>query len=86
MRKVLMIAALLASASIFSQAAPAAAQTYAVCLAGSGDEDNMRCDYTTLEQCRETASGMGGFCVANPAAPANAMASYRGPARRAHAH
>jgi hypothetical protein len=72
MRRVLIaMAALLASASIFSLAAPATAQTYPVCLAGGSDEDGMRCDYTSFDQCRATASGIGGYCVINPASAAS---------------
>jgi hypothetical protein len=83
MRRVLIaMAALLASASIFNLAAPARAQTYPVCLAGGSDEDGMRCDYTSLDQCRATASGTGGYCVTNPASTANAFASSRGAAKR----
>jgi hypothetical protein len=64
-------AALLASAGTFSLAAPARAQTYPVCLAGGSDEDGMRCDYKSLDQCRATASGIGGSCVINPASTTN---------------
>ena len=77
------MAALLASACIFSLAPPARAQTYPVCLAAA-DEDGMRCDYTSLEQCRATASGIGGNCFINPASAVNAFASTRRVARRAH--
>jgi len=76
------MAALLASACIFSMAVPARAQTYPVCLAAA-DEDGMRCDYTSLEQCRATASGTGGNCFINPASAVNAFASTRRVARRA---
>jgi hypothetical protein len=72
MRRVLTaMAALLASASVSSLTAPARAQTYPVCLAGGSDEDGMRCDYTSLDQCRASASGIGGSCVINPASTAN---------------
>jgi hypothetical protein len=83
MRQVLIaLAALFTLASTFSPVAPARAQTYPVCLAGGSDEDGMRCDYTSLDQCRATASGIGGSCVINPASTANAFASSRGAAKR----
>jgi hypothetical protein len=83
MRRVLIAtAALLASATIFNPAAPASAQTYPVCLV-SGDEDGMRCDYTSLDQCGATASGIAGYCVTNPASTANAFARSRGAAKHA---
>jgi hypothetical protein len=72
MRRVLIaMAALLASAGVSSLTAPARAQTYPVCLAGGSDEDGMRCDYTSLDQCKAAASGIGGSCVINPASTAN---------------
>jgi hypothetical protein len=81
-RTLIAMTALLASTSIFNPAAPARAQTYPVCLV-SGDEDGMRCDYATLDQCRATASGIAGYCVINPASTANAFANSRRTTKRA---
>jgi len=66
---------LFSSVSVLSLATPAA--SYPLCLTG-GSDNSMRCDYTTLEQCRASASGGLGYCVGNPASVFNAQASYRG--------
>ena len=52
--------------------APAAAQRYdpkyPVCLQrwGQGGGTNIDCSFTSLEQCRATASGLSAQCSANP--------------------
>jgi hypothetical protein len=52
--------------TILNVATSTSAQSYPVCLAGA--EDNaLRCEYTSLNQCRATASGGLGYCVMNPA-------------------
>src|SRR4051812_2553783 len=63
----LSLAALLTSASAFGVATPASAVTYPVCLAG-GEADTLQCDYTSLQQCRAAASGIG-YCATNPHMP-----------------
>jgi hypothetical protein len=75
------LAALLASACIFSVATPAGAATHPVCLAG-GPSDATLCEYANLAQCQATASGAGGSCVTNPAYTSTAYASYRGAGKR----
>jgi hypothetical protein len=77
------LAALLTSTSIFYLATQASAESYPVCLAGGAD-DTLRCDYANLEQCRASASGGLGSCVANLAYTSKSYASYRraGAARR----
>ncbi|WP_354082032.1 DUF3551 domain-containing protein [Bradyrhizobium sp. S3.3.6] len=47
-----------------------------------GSDNALRCDYVNFEECRATASGGLGYCVANPASVFNAHASYRGSALR----
>jgi hypothetical protein len=47
-----------------------------VCLSG-GSDNSLRCDYANFEQCKASASGGLGYCVANPASVFNAQASYR---------
>ena len=82
-RFLIVLAPLLASACILGAATPAAAETYPICLAG-GTADALLCDYASLEQCRATASGAGGYCVKNTAYNSNPYASYRGADRRIH--
>lgn len=69
----------IAAISVFAQ--PAAAIEYPWCAEyGAGTDGGGRnCGFSTLEQCRETISGMGGSCEPNLfyAAPAEQ------PARRA---
>jgi hypothetical protein len=80
-RFLIVLAALLTSACIFSVATPASAATYPVCLAG-GSTDAVLCDYANLAQCQATASGGLGYCVTNPEYSSNAYASYRGAGKR----
>ena len=75
--------ALLTLASIFIAAAPARAESNPFCLAG-GEDNALRCEYATLEQCRATESGGLGYCVVNPASTFNAYARYNGAAKRRH--
>jgi hypothetical protein len=82
-RFLIVLAPLLASACILGVAAPAGAETYPICLAG-GAADSLLCDYASLEQCRATASGAGGYCVKNAAHNSNPYASYRGADRSIH--
>ena len=49
----------------------ASAQDYPWCADLGKDIGASSCSFTTLEQCRVTVSGVGGFCVQNP--------SYRAP-------
>jgi Protein of unknown function (DUF3551) len=49
--------------------APAQAQIYYPWCAnygGMGDGGGTNCGFSTLEQCRATISGVGGFCQQNP--------------------
>jgi hypothetical protein len=70
---------LVSSVIVLSSANPAKAASYPVCLAG-GSDNALRCDYANFEECRATASGGLGYCVANPMSVFNAHASYRGSA------
>jgi hypothetical protein len=51
--------------------APALAESYPFCLLGN-EALGTECDFTSLEQCRATASGTGSSCAANPAYAADA--------------
>src|SRR5215468_1568636 len=66
MLRVLAAPALFASTIILNVATSTSAQSYPVCLVGAEDSA-LRCDYTSLNQCRATASGGLGYCVMNPA-------------------
>jgi hypothetical protein len=68
---------LVSSVSVLNLANPAKAASYPVCLAG-GSDNALRCDYANFEECRATASGGLGYCIANLASVFNAQASYRG--------
>ena len=70
-------AALAVLVSALGLATPARAASYPVCLAG-GSNNALRCNYANFEECRASASGRLGYCVANPASDFNAHASYRG--------
>jgi hypothetical protein len=75
---------MLAGASILA-VAPTVAQrydpNYPVCLQkwGEGGGSNIDCSYTSLDQCRATASGLPAQCYANPYWP---QASHASPAHR----
>ena len=45
---------------------PAAAYDYPWCAHYSGRGDSTNCGFVSLEQCRWTVSGIGGFCAQNP--------------------
>jgi uncharacterized protein DUF3551 len=68
--------------------APAAAQRYdpkyPVCLQrwGQGGGTNIDCSFTSLEQCRATASGLSAQCSANPYWQQSLQASPAGISRR----
>ena len=89
-RFIIALGALAAMAGAGQLATPASAEIdYPYCRDRGGGEYNMRCDFTTLEQCQATASGLGGSCSLNPFykgsnaySSSNADASYRGRARR----
>jgi len=61
---------------------PARAETYPICLDGGFDSGSLHCDFSTLEQCRATASGIGGSCGPNPEYRSAPPAIRSGPARR----
>jgi hypothetical protein len=46
------------------------AQNYPWCAQYSGDLGGQNCGFSTLQQCRATVSGVGGFCTENPMFPA----------------
>jgi hypothetical protein len=63
------VLAILATLTV-STAVPARAQTYnpdyPVCLQVYGRLSYIECAYTSLEQCRWSASGRGAMCFVNP--------------------
>jgi hypothetical protein len=54
---------LLAAASTFDSVQ---ADPYPWCADQRGDQGGTNCGFVTLEQCRATVSGIGGYCVPNP--------------------
>ena len=87
-RFIIALGALAAMASAGQLASPASAEiNYPFCRGVSGGEGSeKRCDFSTLEQCRVTASGLGGTCYQNPfySGSSSVNASYRGHARYLH--
>jgi hypothetical protein len=81
---------ILAGATILT-AAPATAQRYdpnfPVCLQvwEWGGSTNINCGFTSLDQCRATASGLSGMCYANPYWPQGRQTS-RADRRRGYAY
>ncbi len=73
------------STPIFILAAvPPAAADYPVCMAGGYDSRALHCDFTDLDQCRATASGIGGSCTLNPYYHPAPPVIRSGPTRRRH--
>jgi hypothetical protein len=69
------LVAVIAVAAMTILARPAAAIEYPWCAQYSGMGDGGRnCGFSTIEQCRATVSGIGGFCEPN--------LFYTGPAER----
>jgi len=54
--------------SCFFAVGVASADPYKWCAQYSGEDggDATNCGFVTLQQCRATISGMGGFCMQNP--------------------
>ena len=65
MRNILVALGVICSAAI---AAPAQADPYRWCAqyGGDGMGGASNCYFMTIEQCRATVSGLGGFCSPNP--------------------
>ena len=61
------LAALLASAALMpATVGSAQADPYRWCANYSGKLSGSNCWFMTLEQCRATVSGVGGYCTPNP--------------------
>jgi Protein of unknown function (DUF3551) len=76
-RGLLFSAALLVLGGIFDCATPASAQSYPVCLDG-GSDNSMRCEFSSMQECRATASGGLGYCEPNPCAANAGVTDPRG--------
>lgn len=59
------IAAVLLTVFVGGSNTPAHADPYRWCAQYSGKSGATNCYFVTLEQCRATVSGVGGFCVPN---------------------
>ena len=62
--------------SVSNLVTSAMAASYPVCLAG-GSNNALRCNYASFQECRASASGGLGYCVANPTSVFDAHASSR---------
>jgi uncharacterized protein DUF3551 len=76
MRIILPALAILLGSSLF---APSKADPYAWCAeyTGGGLGGSSNCYFTTLEQCRATVSGVGGYCSPNPFYTGNRTTTQR---------
>lgn len=63
------LAALCLTTGSLELTTPSIAGAYPICLTG-GDSNTLRCEFSSLEQCRASASGGLGSCVRNPAVAA----------------
>ncbi len=71
----LFTATIVAAAAVVLTPAAGSASPYKWCATYSGDMGGgTNCGFVTIEQCRATVHGMGGFCNPNP--------FYTGPAER----
>ena len=71
----LLAATIIATVAVFLMPAVGSADPYKWCAVYSGDMGGgTNCGFVTIEQCRATISGIGGFCDPNP--------FYTGPAER----
>ena len=71
----LLAATIMAAVAVLVMPAAGMADPYKWCAVYGGKDDGVsNCGFVTIEQCRATISGMGGFCEPNP--------FYTGPAER----
>ena len=78
---------LFAAIAIAAVARPAAAIEYPWCAQYGGGGDNgggRNCGFSTLEQCRETVSGIGGSCEPNLFYPGSASDTSQSKHKRQH--
>ncbi len=66
----LILATLAAGMAVAAASAPLSAQTYdpryPICKQVNSDAASVDCYYTTMEQCREDATGESAQCIVNP--------------------
>jgi Protein of unknown function (DUF3551) len=61
------LALLMSGLGLLASVAPSKAEvTYPWCAEYNNDHGGKNCGFATLEQCRATVSGIGGFCERNP--------------------
>lgn len=78
----LAFAALSLALSVPDAVPPARAEDYPVCMEGGYDSRALHCDFSNFDQCRATASGIGGSCTVNPNYTPPPAATRSRPARR----
>jgi Protein of unknown function (DUF3551) len=76
-------AAAIASAAVFSAAAPATAKDYEYCRREAASY-MLSCGFETLAQCQDMSSGRGGDCLRNPSLGGAANAYAYAPIARRH--
>jgi hypothetical protein len=78
------IMTIVAIASLLALSTPVWAIEYPWCAQYSGGDDGggRNCGFSTLEQCRATVSGVGGFCEPNLFYPGPARGSAQGKRKR----
>ena len=84
LRKRLFGVVVVAGASMFFTAGSASADPYKWCSVES-DSGGTNCGFVTIEQCRATVSGKGGFCEPKQVVPHNLSAATRAAAPKTNA-
>ena len=82
--RVLAFAAVFIAICSLGTVPPASAETYPVCMAGGFDSRALHCDFSDFDQCRATASGIGGSCIQNPDYHPAPPVIRGGPTKRRH--
>ena len=65
MRVALFVLIILAAAAAVAVDSPAQAQNYPWCAFYDTGDQAINCGFVSREQCMETVSGIGGFCMPN---------------------
>ncbi len=75
----------LVAALLMTAGTARAAEPYAWCATYGGGKDGVSaiiCGFDTLQQCRETVTGLGGWCQENPIYPERARKLVKHPRKR----
>jgi Protein of unknown function (DUF3551) len=66
MRTASIVTGIAAVVVTWTAASAQASRDYPFCASGGKASEGMMCDYATIEQCRASVNGAGGYCVSNP--------------------